>query len=168
MKLNNDNYSTAISINRDTDSTVMIRDYLPKRSISKVNDIYNHNAYVNGKRYGLRKKDIKSGYQEETFTLNDVTSKNADIILPFVVYDVSNYKLTVNGRNEKSKVDKYSRAKNEKARGIQDIDIKIKYITPTYIVISRYVSFTSIIVIFVILLASEWVSFYRRSISLDD
>lgn len=168
MKLNNDNYSTAISINRDTDSAVMVRDYLPKRSIPKANDIYNHNAYVNGKRYGVRKKDIKSGYQEETFILNDVTSKNGDIILPFVVYDVSNYKLTVNGRNEKLKVDKYSRVKIEKTRGIRNVNVKIKYITPKYIVISRYISFISIIVIFVILLAIEWVSFYRRIISLDD
>ncbi|WP_049780061.1 hypothetical protein [Ligilactobacillus ruminis] len=100
--------------------------------------------------------------------MNDVTSRKADIILPFVVYDVSNYKLTVNGRNEKLKVDKYSRAKIEKAKEIRNVNIKIKYITPTYIVVFRYVSFISIIVIFVILLADEWVSFYRRTINLDD
>lgn len=154
-KINNDNYFSSVSINRGVDNAAMYRDYLPYNSVIKADDIFMHRAYVNGKEYFVDSNNIESGYQSETFKLKGIPSKKAEIVLPFVIYGNHSYILTVNKNKVIFKTDSYSRILFTKPKGVKNIVVNIRCITPKYVILARYVSLIVILAMILLFILCE-------------
>ena len=134
---------------------------MPHNSVIKADDIFMHRAYVNGKEYFVDSNNIESGYQSETFKLKGIFSKKAEIVLPFVIYGNHSYILTVNKNKVIFKTDSYSRILFTKPKGVKNIVVNIRYITPKYVILARYVSLIVILAMILLFILCKSRKFRR-------
>lgn len=167
LKIDSSNYRNAVSINRDINLSATHRDYLPENSLGKSADMFVHNAYVNDKKYFLSRNKIISGYQSETFKLENITRKRAKVVIPFVIYNEKDYKVTINGSRIKVKKDNSSRLSFQKPADISNMKIKIEYITPKYVKIIRAVSLGVILLLCIGFIFNEFSIIKGYSVKYD-
>lgn len=140
--LNSKSYNNSLSYNHIVKNSYYL-DYLPVTSLKKSGLTYNHIANINGKRVQLYEKNISPIYQGEHYIFTN-TDKVYRAEIPFVVYNLKDYVLKINGKQQKVRISKNRLLYVESKKPIKNIDIK--YITPKKFIYARYISLVSLLV----------------------
>lgn len=155
--INSQNYSGILSKNRSHAYNARFSDYVPRRSGKVLNLIYEHYVLIDNKKVKLNRDEIKSGYQSETFILNQgKIKKGTQIELPFLIYNSNDYKLYVNGKKAKLRANRYSTAQFSTDKNASSIKAKIKFVTPSLFIIVRSISLVSLLILLIINMIFRW------------
>ncbi|KRK40205.1 hypothetical protein FC07_GL001064 [Loigolactobacillus bifermentans DSM 20003] len=128
---NDKNYKLGVSRSQYTD-------YLPASAKSSEKDTFKKYAFIDDKKVKLRTDQIKSSYQSQTFHLQ-LQADQQKIVLPFYIYHVPDYQLSVNGKKEKVMVNANALPVVH-AHHRRNLKITIKFVTPKSYVLAQFVS----------------------------
>jgi hypothetical protein len=163
--INSQNYTSVLSKNRSQSYSARFADYVPQKSKKDLNSIYEHYVVIGDKKFKLNRNKIKSGYQSATFTLNQgQIKKGMQIELPFLIYNENDYKLYVNGKRTKIKVNQSSCVQFRAMQNSNVIKAKIEFITPHLFIVARTISLVSLLTLF----AFGVIARYKKGIKVDN
>ncbi|MDV7758468.1 glycosyltransferase family protein [Liquorilactobacillus mali] len=145
-RLNAKGYLNSLSLNQAAAESARYEDYVPYAANTVREKVFNHQVIVNEHKYYLSASSIVSGYQQVTYSIDNLENKSSRIVLPFFIYNSKDYVAYVNGKETPLHASKHSLAlvyvKNKRSA-----TITVKYQTPVLYLVARLISGTIILLL---------------------
>lgn len=126
-------------------------DYLPKSKGQDFSTAFSHELLDGKEKVLLKKSQIKSSFQGESFSFNIKQKQNRQITLPFYIYQKKQYSLMLNGEKKDFTVNKNNLITFKTHKNGKNI-AQIRYITPKLYSVLQGVSLLAIICELLVLL----------------